>query len=115
MNQPSDHDPHQWCVSFVEDGTITMQTHMPGSCSVEEAAEWVAAGIFEETSMEESEILRFIVSKSSTQEIFQIDVACQLTVEYDAFRAISPLSTHPTEPSKNPSLALCPPNVRYAN
>ena len=79
------HDPSEWMVSHVKNGKISYQKSMPGEYSPNEAAEWVAASVYEETAMEEPEILRIIVSREFTDEHFVFDVRCQPTVDYDSF------------------------------
>lgn len=79
------HDPTSWKVEFLEEKQVTAIKYVPGIFTASEAAKNFAREIFEETSMTECEILRFSVSRTSTDEQFVIDVACQPTYFCDTF------------------------------
>lgn len=78
------HQLTDWSVSLIENGQITYQKNMPGEHAPNEAAEWVACLLFEEYSLKEAEIMRFLVFRESTDEVFVFDVLCEPTVEYHA-------------------------------
>lgn len=85
MTNRVSHELGEWMVSCIENGKVAYQEPISGKYPPNEAAEMVASYVYEETPMNEAEILRIIVSRESTDEHFIFEVLCQPTVDYNSF------------------------------